>query len=213
MITARRRSRLDHGLQRALVEHFVAGTPARTAAELLGVNRHTATLFYHKLRETIAGHLADEAPDLGDEMEADESYFGGVRKGKRGRGAAGKVAVFGLLKRAGKVHAVMIADTRSDTLTGIIRQRVRPDSVIYTDAYRSYDVLDVSEFRHHRINHSEAFVAEGRHINGIENFWSQAKRHLRRYNGIPRAHFGLFPQGMRVAFQLPPNRPAADYAA
>ena len=205
MVTLRRRSRLDHGRQRALVEHFVAGTPARTAAELLGVNRHTATLFYHKLRETIADHLAHDAPDLGGEVEADESYFGGVRKGKRGRGAAGKVAVFGLLKRAGKVHAVMIADTRSDTLSGIIRQSVRPDSVIYTDAYRSYDILDVSEFHHHRINHSEAFVAEGRHINGIENFWSQAKRHLRRYNGIPRAHFGLFLKECEWRFNYRPT--------
>ena len=37
------------------------------------------------------------------EIEADESYFGGQSKGKRGRGAAGKTAVFGLLQRNGKV--------------------------------------------------------------------------------------------------------------
>ena len=206
MVTGRRRSRLDRGCQRALVEHFVAGTPARTAAELVGVNRHSATLFYHKLREVIAGRLAHEAPDLNGEVEADESYFGGVRKGKRGRGAAGKVAVFGLLKRGGKVHAVMIADTRSQTLAGIIRQTVRPDSVITTDAYRSNDVLDVSEFRHHRVNHSETFVSEGRHINGIENFWNQAKRHLRRYNGIPRAHFPLFLKECEWRFNHRPAR-------
>ena len=41
------------------------------------------------------------------EIEADESYFGGIRKGKRGRGAAGKVAVFGLFKRNGKVYTVV----------------------------------------------------------------------------------------------------------
>jgi len=40
------------------------------------------------------------------EVEADESYFGGHRKGRRGRGAAGKVAVFGLLKGNGKVYTV-----------------------------------------------------------------------------------------------------------
>src|SRR5262249_39352679 len=126
------------------------------------------------------------------EVEADEAYFGGVRKGKRGRGAAGKTVVFGLLKRAGKVHVVSIADTRSATLAGLIRRHVKPDSIIYTDAYRSYDILDVSEFRHHRVDHSERFADGRRHINGIENFWNQAKRHLRRYNGIPRAHFHLF---------------------
>jgi transposase len=48
------------------------------------------------------------------------------------------VPVFGLLKRGGKVHAVMIPDARSLTLMGIIRERIRPDS------FRSRDVLDVS---------------------------------------------------------------------
>ena len=37
-------------------------------------------------------------------VEIDECYFGGVRKGKRGRGAAGKVPVFGILKRGGRVY-------------------------------------------------------------------------------------------------------------
>jgi transposase len=65
--------------------------------------------------------------------------------------------------------------------------------VVYTDSYDAYNVLDVSEFHHKRINHSQNFVEEDHnHINGIENFWSQAKRHLRRYNGIPKAHFYLF---------------------
>ncbi|CAM2828236.1 hypothetical protein GLPA100918_04735 [Glaesserella parasuis] len=41
------------------------------------------------------------------EIEADESYFGGTRKGKRGRGAVSKTAVFGLLKRDGKVYTVI----------------------------------------------------------------------------------------------------------
>ncbi len=192
MVTRRRRSRLDMLTQRALIVQFVAGVPARTAAELVGVNRHSATLYYHKLREVITAKLEAEAPFSVGEIEVDESYFGGVRKGKRGRGAAGKVPVFGLLKRSGKVYTTMIPDTRSQTLVGIIRKRIQPDSVVYTDSYRSYDVLDVSEFHHHRINHREAFVARGNHINGIENFWNQAKRHLRRYNGIPKAHFHLF---------------------
>jgi transposase len=192
MVIKRRRSRLSASTQQALIVQFVAGVPARTAAQLVGVNRHTATLFYHKLREIIFARLTDEAPFAAGEVEVDESYFGGVRKGKRGRGAAGKVPVFGLLKRAGKVYATMIPDTTSRTLVGIIRQRIRPDSIVFTDSYRSYDVLDVSEFHHRRVNHREAFVVQGKHINGIENFWNQAKRHLRRYNGIPKAHFHLF---------------------
>lgn len=80
------------------------------------------------------------------EVEADESYFGGQRKGKRGRGAAGKVAVFGLLKRNGKVYTVTVPNTQTATLFPIIREQVKPDSIVYTDCYRSYDVLNVSEF-------------------------------------------------------------------
>ena len=175
-----------------LCEHFVAGTPARTAAELVGVNRNTAALFYHRLREIIAARIEDTSPIEG-EIEVDECYFGGTRKGKRGRGAAGKVAVFGILKRGGKVYTKMIADSRKTTIIPIIEARVKPDSIVYSDAFATYDVLDISAFRHHRINHRDTFVlGPGRHINGIENFWNQAKRHLRRYNGIPRHHFHLF---------------------
>ena len=205
MDKARRKSRLLPSIQQDLIRQFVAGVPARTAAELTGVNRNTASLFFHKLRELIANKLAEEAPFLDGEVEVDESYFGGARKGKRGRGAAGKVPVFGLLKRGGKVHAMMIPDAKSLTLMGIIRERIRPDSIVYTDSFRSYDILDVSEFHHHRINHSELFADAHNHINGIENFWNQAKRHMRRYNGIPKSHFHLFLKECEWRFNYRPT--------
>ncbi len=63
----------------------MACVAARTAAELTGVNRNTAILFFHKPREIIAARLAVESPFLAGEIEVDESYFGGRRKGKRGR--------------------------------------------------------------------------------------------------------------------------------
>ena len=215
MDTIRRRSRLRASIQLELIRHFVAGVPARTAAELSGVNRNTAILYFHKLREIIAERLAEEAPFLDGEVEVDESYFGGARKGKRGRGAAGKVPVFGLLKRGGRVHALMIPDAKSRTLMGIIRQRIKPDAraalaaggIVYTDGFTSYDVLDVSEFHHHRINHSEKFADRENHINGIENFWNQAKRHMRRYNGIPKDHFHLFLKECEWRFN---HRPASN---
>lgn len=97
-MNARRRSRLAPATPKHFLEHFVAGTPARSATEIIGVNRNTATLSCSKSREIIAGHNALEAP-LEGEDEVDENYFGGHRKGKRGRGVAGKVAVFWLLQR------------------------------------------------------------------------------------------------------------------
>ena len=105
----------------------------------------------------------------------------------------GKVAVFGLLKRGGRVYAQMIADCRRDTLLPIIKRRVKPDSVVYSDTFASYDTLSVEGYHHVRINHEEELAADGgRHINGIENFWNQAKRHLRRFNGIPKGSFHLY---------------------
>ena len=72
------------------------------------------------------------------EIEVDESYFGGTHKGKKGRGAGGKVPVFGLLKRNDKVYTVIIPDAKSDTLLPIIREKVKPNSIVYTDTFRSY---------------------------------------------------------------------------
>lgn len=205
MSTPRRKSRLPLSVQEELIRNFVAGVPARTAAEVLGINRNTATLFYHKLRELVASRLALETPFLGGEVELDESYFGGVRKGRRGRGAAGKIPVFGLLKRGGRVYAVMLADVKASTLMPIIHRSVKPDSVVYTDSFASYDALDVSDFHHVRINHTQDLAIGRIHINGIENFWNQCKRHLRRYNGIPKHHFELFLKECEWRFNYRPT--------
>ena len=120
------------------------------------------------------------------------AIWGGVCKGKRGRGAAGKVVVFGILKRGGKVFTKVVNDTKAVTLMPLITKKIAPDSIVYTDCYRSYNALDVSDFHHHRINHSALFATGKNHINGIENFWNQAKRVLRKYNGIPKESFPLF---------------------
>ena len=185
-----RKSKLRGRAQNELMKLFVAGSTARATAELVGVNRNTSATYFMRLRRLIASKLPSY--DLSGEVEADESYFGGVRKGKRGRGAGGKVAVFGLLKRGGKVYTAIIPDAKTSTLLPIIEEQVKPDSIVYTDTFKAYNALDVSDFHHQRINHSELFAQQTNHINGIENFWNQAKRHLRRFNGIKRENFYWF---------------------
>jgi len=186
--------KLSKKVQRRLLEFFTAEVTARTAADLLDIQPNTAALFYHKIRLVIDYHLSLEADELFDgKVELDESYFGGVRKGKRGRGAAGKTAVFGILKRNGKVYTIVVADTKQTTLMPVIKRNIKPDSFVYTDSYRSYNALDVSEFKHFRVNHSKEFTCgKNNHINGIENFWNQSKRTLRKYNGIDKKNFHLF---------------------
>jgi transposase len=193
---------MSEAKRRKLREHFVAGTTARTAAKLVGVNKSTAAYYYHRLRELIYHAIADDTPFAG-EIEVDESYFGGRRKGKRGRGAAGKVPVFGLLKRGGKVYAAVITDAKATTLLPILKGRIVPDSIVYSDSLPSYNALAVAGFRHLRINHSKLFAAGKHHINGIENFWNQAKRHLRKFNGVPQKHFPLFLKECEWRFNQP----------
>ena len=163
--------------QLKLLEYFVLEVTARSAADLLEIQPNSAALFYRPLRKIIAYHLELEAHEIFDgAVELDESYFGAAHKGKRGRGATGKVAVFGLLKRGGKVYTKVVINTKSETLMPLIARKIAPDSVVYTDCYRSYNALDVSDFYHERINHSKLFANGKNHINGIDNFWNQAKR-------------------------------------
>lgn len=182
----RHRSRLTDEQSRRLMEHFVAGTPARTAAELVGVNRNTARLFYHKVRELIARQLEQESPFEG-KVDVDESVFD--RPERPGRRPSGKQPVFALLKHGGKVYTAMVLDTRVDVQPA--RPRLKPDSIVYADPPDLAGTLGVSRFQHRRVPRREVLGAPPG-IDSVENFWNQTKRHMRRYKGIPRRHFHLF---------------------
>ena len=202
-----KKSRISAFKQGKLIELFVAETTARKSVEIVSVNRNTAKLYFHKLRLLIKAHNeAVSLEFLGGKIEIDESYFGGKRKGKRGRGAAGKVPVFGLLKRGGKVFAQVVSDTKSKTLIPIIKKKICPQSILYTDTYPSYNSLSAAGFRHYRINHSKEFSNKSKHINGLENFWNQAKRHLRKFNGIPKENFHLYLHECQWKFNNPSTK-------
>ena len=169
--------KLKKKVQKELLRFFVLEVTARSAADILGIQPNSAALFYRKIRTIINYHLALAADEVFEgPVELDESYFGGRRKGRRGRGAAGKVVVFGILKRNGRVYTVVVDNAKSDTLMPVIKQQIMPDSIVSTDSLSSYHKPDVSGFIHHRINHSKEFADRRNHINGIGNFWNQAKR-------------------------------------
>lgn len=97
-------------------------------------------------------------------------------------------------------------DVKAQTLLPIIKSKICPDSIVYTDSFSSYDVLDVNDVKHYRINHSRQFVDPENlrnHINGIENFWNQAKRHMRKFNGIPAGYFEFYLKGCEWRFNTP----------
>lgn len=176
-----------------MVSYFCLDFSATQIAALTGLTRKSVNVILAKMRHRIACFCDRQSPLTGD-IEVDESYFGAHRvRGKRGRGAAGKTPVFGILKRNGQVYTQIVPNCRRSTLQSIIKGKVTPDSVIHSDGWKGYDgLVDVGFSRHYRINHSDNEFASGaNHINGIESFWSFAKRRLMKFNGIPNHTFNL----------------------
>ena len=152
------------------------------------------TSIFLKIRHRIAQACDAQSPFSNDENEVDESYFGARQvRGKRGRGASGKTIVFGLLKRDDTVYTEIVEDCKKATLQAIIRGRMAVDAVIHSDGWRGYDgLVDGGFAKHFRVDHGKNEFARGNsHINGIESFWSYAKRRLQKFNGISRRTFYL----------------------
>jgi transposase-like protein len=181
-----KRSRISEAKFREFVRHFSLDMDARKIAMLTRLNRNTVNRYTKLVRTRIAEYCEAFSPFLG-EIEVDESYFGAKRiKGKRGRGAYGKTPVFGILQRGGHVYTEIVPDCARKTLQAIIRGRIDPDSVIHSDAWRGYSgLVDLGFKKHYRVHHGANEFANGkRHINGIESFWSFAKRRLMKFHGI-----------------------------
>jgi transposase len=187
------RSKISEAKFRELVRLFSLNLDATQIAELSGLNRNTINRFLKAIRIRMAEYCEKESPFYG-EVEVDESFFGARRvKGKRGRGAYGKTIVFGLFKRNGKVYTEIVPDCSKATLQGVIRGKVEPESIIYSDGWRGYNgLVDVGYGKHLRVDHSSnEFVRGKAHINGIEGFWGYAKSRLTKFRGMSPATFYL----------------------
>lgn len=166
---------------------------ATDCAELSGVSVRSVNTIYLRIRGRLAQHCALVSP-LGGELEADESYFGPRRvRGVRGLGSGKKTVVFGLLKRGHNVYTEIVPNASKAILQAIIRGKADIASVIHTDRWRGYDgLVDVGFDKHLRVNHSNNEFARGAvHVNGIESFWSYAKRRMVQFNGVPKHTFHL----------------------
>lgn len=194
-------SKLSNKQLKQLIESFALELTAIKASEHLGINRHTADRIYTLIRGKIAYYQEATQTFFDGEVELDESYFGGKRKYLRGRSVKQKVPVFGILKRNGKVYTQIVSDVSRETLMRIIRTKVVPDSIVYTDSWKSYDGLIIDGYRHYRINHQREFArSKGNHINGIESFWSYAKRKLVKHYGVPPKRFYYYLKEIEFRF-------------
>jgi len=187
-------SKLSQYKIKKILKLFCADTLSTKTAELLELNRKTVDRYYNIFREQIFDYSKQQVSKLGGEFEVDENYFGAHRvRGKRGRGAAGKTPVFGILKRDGKVYVSVVKDCSKKSLMPIIKGQILQSSTIYTDGWKAYDGLILNGYDHYRIFHSHDEFARGKnHVNGIEAFWSFAKRRLSKFNGIASHKFLLY---------------------
>jgi len=197
----KRQARIRKSKIRKILRFFAEDINATKTGKLVGVNRNTVNKYFNEFREKIVIYQEEENKSFHGEVELDESYFGGMKKKlyaqdrrKRGRGAENKVPVFGIKKRSdGRVYTQIIKNASKQELLPIIRRLIKKNkTTIFTDKWKSYDGLVLDGYKHKRINHSKTYSnRKGTHVNGIENFWSFAKRRLAKFNGVSRKTFLL----------------------
>ena len=187
------RCKLSKKEQQKMIEFFVLGVTARSAADLMEMQPNTAALFYRKIREVIAHYLAQDASQaFNGEFVLDESHFGEPRDNKKYKTDEDKHAVFGILSRQGKIFTKMTGQTTAEILTAAAPNLLVPDSVVYIKGYHEDQALDVNEFHQERVSNIDDDEQAKYLIGETENFWNQTKRMLRKYNGIPKTTFPLF---------------------
>lgn len=152
-----------------------SGVSAKELERQLGVTYKTAWRIGHKIREYMA--TVDGDDKLDGLVEIDETYVGGVKKGKRGRGASGKTIVFGMMEKNGDVMTKIVSNVKAKTLQPLIEENVEKGSEIQTDELRSYKGLHNKGYSHKTVNHgSGEYVAkDGTTVNSMESFWARLK--------------------------------------
>jgi transposase len=187
-----KRSHISEKKFREILKYFCCDETSNKTAIYTNISRNTVNKIFDKIRKRIFSLSANLTKDSG-EFELDESYFGAKRvRGKRGRGAAGKTPVFGLLKRDGKVYVEIVKNCTREQLLPIIQGKILEGSTINTDGWKAYDGLVLNGYTHHRVFHSKNEFARGKnHVNGIESFWSFTKRRLAKFNGLTDNNFIL----------------------
>ena len=180
--------------------YFYLEISARKTSKELNLDYGTIQSRFMQFRKRIAGYCNAEAEKLNGELEIDESYFGGKRKGQRGRGAKNKTIVFGILERKGKIYTKIVENVSKETLMKEIENKTKKGSVFYTDGWKSYASLE-QYGKHNIIDHDKELVDKNHnHINGIEGFWSFAKERFHKYHGIDKENYPYYVKEMEFRF-------------
>jgi transposase-like protein len=153
------------------------GISSRQLSRDLGVTNKTGYRMWKQIRSTL--NEGNTIKFVG-KVEIDETYIGGKKQGKRGRGSENKTVVLGMVEREGRVRAMVVPDVKAKTLLPKIEANVIKDATVYTDDLPSYDKLESLGFDHKTVAHSQKIYVTGDdiHTNSVEGFWSQLKRSI-----------------------------------
>ncbi len=153
------------------------GISSRQLSRDLGVTTKTGYRMWKQIRSVLTS--GNDLKFIG-KVEVDETYIGGEAHGKRGRGAANKVVVMGMVERKGRARAIVVSDVKAKTLLPQIEANVIKDATVYTDDLMSYTGLSKLGFEHKVVEHSKKVYVTGKdiHTNNVEGFWSQLKRSI-----------------------------------
>jgi transposase-like protein len=176
------------------------GVSAKELQRQLGVTYKCAWRMGHEIRK----HMSDVDGDhrLEWEVEVDETYVGGRRRGgKRGRGTD-KPVIFGMVERDGDVICLVVPDTKQATLEKLIIANVAPGTTIYTDAHGGYRDLAKHGFKHERLDKTnEGYVRMGVHVNHVETFWRQLKAGINGTDiSVSAKHLGKYAKEFEFRF-------------
>jgi len=158
-----------------LMSNTKTGISAKQLQRELGVTYKTAWRIFDQVRKL----MAEDVNPLVGKVEVDETYIGGKRQGKRGRGASGKSVVMGMVERDGNAIAKVIPDVKARTLLPMIEARVaREDkTIVFTDELPSYNHIERLGYAHEIVQHAaKQYVSGIAHVNTVESLWSTIKR-------------------------------------
>lgn len=160
------------------------GVSGKELQRTLGVTYKTAWRMGQQIRQLMAD--TDGFALLQGHVEADEAYVGGRRPGKRGRGAAGKTIVMGMVERDGRMAAEVIPDVKKATLRDTVNRNVERGATVSTDELMSYGLLTPDGYKHGAVKHGAKEYAfydyrQGvtHHTNTVESFWKLFKNSVR----------------------------------
>jgi transposase-like protein len=151
------------------------GISAKQLQRELGVTYKTAWRMFKQIRKL----MDEDVNPLSGRVEVDETYIGGKRQGTRGRGAAGKTIVMGMVERDGNAITKVIPNVLAKTLLPMIEQRVAKENktIIFTDELQSYNQVERLGYAHEIVQHAaKQYVSGIAHVNTIESLWSTIKR-------------------------------------